>query len=90
MRLSKLGSLIDPLDVVLNGSRSLHGVDETGVVYVNHHQQQKDGAGRVSFRVSSLDVPVVKVGAGNASLEPNAHPLEGLNPSPLPIATLPR
>ena len=90
MRLSKLGSLIDPLDVVLNGSRSLHGVDETGVVYVNHHQQQKDGAGRVSFRVSSLDVPVVKVGAGNASLEPNAHPIEGLNPSPLPIATLPR
>ena len=45
-----------------------------------------DGA----FRVSSLDVPVVKVGAGNASLEPDAPPLQGLNPSPLPIASLPR
>jgi len=57
-------------------------VDERGVVY----GEGTDDA----FRVSSLDVPVVKVGAGNASLEPDAPPLQALNPSPLPIASLPR
>ena len=29
-------------------------------------------------------VPIVKIGAGNASLEPDADPLEGLNPAPIP------
>eukprot|EP01044_Picomonas_judraskeda_P000772 COSAG03_NODE_37_length_17551_cov_15.651444_16_plen_924_part_00 len=92
MRLSKLGTLIDPLDVVLNGSRSLHGVDERGVVYINQREQQHqhDRGDTVSLRVSSLDVPVVKIGAGNASLQPDSPPLEALNPSPLPIASLPR
>ena len=34
--------------------------------------------------VLSLDVPVVKVGAGNASLDASAPPMEGLNPAPAP------
>ena len=34
--------------------------------------------------MASLDVPIVKVGAGNASLDPGAPPLEGLNPAPVP------
>ena len=31
MLLSKLGALIDPLDIVFNGSKTLHGLDEGGV-----------------------------------------------------------
>ena len=77
MRLSKLGALIDPLDVVFNGSKTLHGLDEGGVVYGGSHAEGV-------FRVASLDVPIVKVGAGNASLDPSAPPLEGLNPAPVP------
>jgi hypothetical protein len=75
MLLSKLGALIDPLDIVFNGSKTLHGLDEGGVVY---------GTSPSAFRIASLDVPVVKVGAGNASLDPLAPPLEGLNPAPVP------
>eukprot|EP01043_Picozoa_sp_COSAG02_P032701 COSAG02_NODE_2196_length_9548_cov_2.748227_7_plen_276_part_00 len=75
MLLSKLGSLIDPLDIVFNGSKTLHGLDEGGVVY---------GTAPSAFRIASLDVPVVKVGAGNASLDPTAPPLQGLNPAPVP------
>lgn len=77
MRLDKLGALIDPLDVVFNGSKTLHGV-QSGVIYGNSLT-----AGD-AFRVGSLDVPIVKVGAGNASLEPGAPPLESLNPAPVP------
>ena len=77
MRLSKLGSLIDPLDVVFNGSKTLHGLDEGGVVY------GRDQA-HAALLVASLDVPIVKVGAGNASLDPGAPPLLGLNPAPVP------
>ena len=47
MRLSKLGSLIDPLDIVFNGSKTLHGLDEGGIVY------GEKAAG--SFQLASLD-----------------------------------
>ena len=30
--MSKLGSLVSPLDVVRNGSRSMHAVDDDGVL----------------------------------------------------------
>jgi hypothetical protein len=62
------------LDVVVNGSRTLHGLTLGGVSYLP-----------AGFRVSSLDVPVVKVGSGNASLNSaDGAPLLGLNPSPVP------
>lgn len=76
MRLDKLGSLISPLDVVLNGSKSMHAIGK-GIVY---GPDMNDPA---HFAVESLDVPVVKVGAGGASLESSAL-LDGLNPAPVP------
>ena len=45
MRLSKLGALIDPLDIVFNGSKTLHGLDEGGIVYGD----------KGSFQLASLD-----------------------------------
>jgi hypothetical protein len=74
MMLEKLGRPVAPLDVVVNGSRTLHGLTLGGVSYLP-----------AGFRVSSLDVPVVKVGSGNASLNSaDGAPLLGLNPSPVP------
>jgi hypothetical protein len=83
MRLNKLASLIDPADVLLNGSKVLHALTG-GVVY-------GETLGDPSLlHISSIDVPVVKVGAGNASLAADTPPLAGLNPAPLPNDVAPR
>ena len=83
MRLHTLGSLIDPRNVVLNGSKTLHALDR-GIVYGDDMEDPR------SLRIGSLDVPTVKLGAGNASLDANAPPLEGLNPAPVPNDVDPR
>jgi len=83
MRLHTLGSLINPRNVVLNGSKTLHALDR-GIVYGN------DIRDPTSLRIGSPDVPTIKVGAGNASLDANAPPLEGLNPAPVPKDVDPR
>ena len=75
MRLDKLGSLVAPLDVVFNGSKTLHAIS-SGVLYGKSLDDQS------AFFVGSADAPVVKVGAGNASLA--AEALLGLNPAPVP------
>ena len=61
LRLSKMGtSLIDPNDVVANGS-SLHAVDsQRGVIFRR--------AGGSTLRVVSLDAPLVAVGTVGAQL----------------------
>ena len=83
MRLDKLGSLIDPRQVLRNGSKTLHGLWR-GIVYgINISDTD-------NLRISSPDVPVVKIGAGNASLESNASPMDGLNPAPVPNTVQPR
>merc|ERR1712113_659730 len=76
MRIDKLGSLISPLGVVLNGSKTLHAVSR-GVTYGKSHSDEQ------AFSVDSTDVPVVKIGAGAASLAADAL-LDGLNPAPVP------
>ncbi|XP_062498804.1 uncharacterized protein LOC134176140 [Corticium candelabrum] len=53
MRLNKLGQLLDPVDVVVNGSRHLHGLSPTGGVEY----------GNLQFR--SLDTSVVSIGGTN-------------------------
>ena len=76
----------DPLDVVYNGSKTLHAV-QSGVVYGTSLCASSASSSCKAddvFRVGSLDVPVIKVGAGNASLHPDAPPLAGLNPAPVP------
>ena len=83
MRLHTLGSLIDPRNVVLNGSKTLHALDR-GIVYGDDMEDPR------SLRIGSLDVPTVKLGAGNASLDADAPPLEGLNPAPVPNDVDPR
>ena len=61
LRLSKMGSsLIDPNDVVANGS-SLHAVDsQRGVIFTR--------GGGSTLRVVSLDAPLVAVGTVGAQL----------------------
>jgi len=49
-----------------------------GVVYGNNLSDP------TALRISSLDIPVIKVGAGNAPLAVDAPPLEALNPAPVP------
>ena len=115
MRLHKIDSLVDPIDIVYNGSRTLHAV-QRGVIYHNpdkkhgtkggvyhnsdkkhdtkggvyhnsgHKQQHLSGSDAFNglfFSVETVDAPVVKIGAGNASLAPTAL-LHGLNPAPVP------
>jgi hypothetical protein len=85
-----MGELVDPMDVVYNGSKTLHGL-QSGVVYGNTLTAHDGGNCRnrvdhalAVLRVGSLDVPVVKVGAGAASLAVDAGANDGLNPAPVP------
>ena len=100
LRVEKLGAIIDPLDVAFNGSQTRHALSEGGIVYGGavpsgsaaevveggKRKTTKAGVGgsRGSARFSSLDVPVVKLGAGASPLDGNASPLESLNPAPIP------
>jgi hypothetical protein len=55
--LSKLGRAVSPLDVVCNGSRALHAVDDEGAAVA-----AADGSSR-RLRVRSLDAALVAAGA---------------------------
>jgi hypothetical protein len=78
LRLSKMGSFIDPNDVVANGS-SLHAVDsQRGVVFTRSRPGSYDGhptsidsntsGGNSTLRVVGLDTPLVSAGKVGAQL----------------------
>lgn len=53
-RLNKLGYEVDPLNVIINGSKHLHGIDK-GVVY-------HTGNNKLKLYIDSLDVSLVSPG----------------------------
>ena len=66
-KLSKLGLLVDPLNVVLNGSQYQHALDDNGMYYENSTQ---------SIQIFSLDVPVV-------IMSTETYPYHSAFPTPL-------
>jgi hypothetical protein len=62
MQLNKLGQLIDPIDIVMNGSHHLHGLSTVGGVQY----------GDMAFQ--SLDTSVVSVGGTNLFPVPATKP----------------
>ena len=58
VRLDKLGSWVDPSDVVVNGSRTLHGIGERGVLF----QSETPAGTHKSLQLTSLDAGLVSPG----------------------------
>mmetsp|Transcript_22686 Transcript_22686/g.44914 ORF Transcript_22686/g.44914 Transcript_22686/m.44914 type:complete len:749 (-) Transcript_22686:322-2568(-) len=73
-RMDKLGSSIDPLDVVVNGSSHLHAVG-TGVTCTRPADSAAAAAAApASMRVLSWDAPVVSFGGANPFPTPRSAP----------------
>jgi hypothetical protein len=66
-RLHKLGTWIDPLDVVSRGNRTLHAIEDV-VTYVDD---------TCSFAIESLDAPLVAPGAPSLLNFHNGYPSSG-------------
>lgn len=62
-RIWKLGGVIDPgLEVVRNGSMSLHAVSEEGISVDNNDTGSDGGGCQYRMQIQSLDAPLVGVG----------------------------
>lgn len=62
-RLYKLGELVDPLDVMQNGSMALHAVDDNGVIVMSN-SKTRDGR-QYKLQIKSLDAALTCVGWPN-------------------------
>ena len=87
-QIEKLGSMMDPADLLVNGSRTLHAVgDEQGVLFTdlaktnnkdNHNSSPSDikasgGVGR-RLRLISLDAGLVSPGPAAENMDLYAFP----------------
>ncbi len=74
LRIEKLGSMVDPADMLINGSRTLHAVgDEQGVLFI-------DKSLRRGMRLISLDAGLVSPGPAADNMDLYAFP--GVLPAP--------
>ena len=74
LHIEKLGSMVNPADMLVNGSRTLHAVgDEQGVVFT-------DNASRRRLRLISLDAGLVSPGPAADNMDLYAFP--GVLPKP--------
>jgi hypothetical protein len=66
LEIEKLGSMLDPADILLNGSRTLHAAgDEQGVVFTE---------GKTKLRLISFDAGLVSPGPASANMDLYAFP----------------
>jgi len=65
-KMDKLGELVSPLEVVLNGSHNLHGINPLGAIVYND--------GNIIASLKSLDIPIVTPGSPSALPEVSTPP----------------
>ena len=74
----KLGSMVDPADMLVNGSRTLHAVgDEQGVLFTQPASDSTDSqevAAAKSLRLISLDAGLVSPGPAAQNMDLYAFP----------------
>ena len=73
--IEKLGSMVDPADMLVNGSRTLHAVgDEQGVLFTQPSWSGSQAAGAKSLRLISLDAGLVSPGPAAQNMDLYAFP----------------
>ena len=76
--IEKLGSMVDPADMLVNGSRTLHAVgDEQGVLFTQPASDSTDSqevAAAKSLRLISLDAGLVSPGPAAQNMDLYAFP----------------
>ena len=77
--IEKLGSMVDPADMLVNGSRTLHAVgDEQGVLFTqpsaSDSTDSQEVAGAKSLRLISLDAGLVSPGPAAQNMDLYAFP----------------
>ena len=74
--IEKLGSMVDPADMLVNGSRTLHAVgDEQGVLFTQPSASDSmEEAGAKSLRLISLDAGLVSPGPAAQNMDLYAFP----------------
>ena len=75
--IEKLGSMVDPADMLVNGSRTLHAVgDEQGVLFTqpSASDSTEEEAGAKSLRLISLDAGLVSPGPAAQNMDLYAFP----------------
>ncbi|XP_077986944.1 uncharacterized protein LOC144441258 [Glandiceps talaboti] len=76
-QLNKMGRLVDPMNVVLNGSQMVHGIQD-GIQYTK--------PGFHGIQITSPDVPVVSIVTKDLPATPYTVPLKPLSAQPIGMA----